>query len=236
MSGGHPSAAAGDTQPPKQHFTRAEKRQYAREQAATRGLPPQAPRKPGRPAKPARPSKSIDITKLTPHERDVYIALLEAKAGSGASKAPTLADRVTHDKVKQAKVGEKPKKELSPKKLEKIEKRRQIRAERKAAWLAKKAAEQAEGAPVAGAAGLEDVVAQEKPPTRSASKGSKGSASSRRSSVVAKSPAKSPVKSPAPGSSRRSSTSTRASARSRSVSGKEAELPHPEDDFEDLGY
>jgi len=123
--------APAETHKQKPRYTRAEKRQYAREKkaAAQAAQALQKSKKHGR--KPTEP----DLSKLSSKELDSMIMRL-VKLRSEPAKGKRLEERLTREKTK-----EKPKKELSPKKLEKIEKRRQIRAERKAVWLAKKTAE-----------------------------------------------------------------------------------------------
>ncbi|KAF2450995.1 hypothetical protein P171DRAFT_427251 [Karstenula rhodostoma CBS 690.94] len=126
---------AGDTPASgKTRFTRAEKRKFARENNVVQA--PQAPKKsstkPKDDLRKFRPSK-IDVYKLSPDQIDTYIALLEAKAKTGSSKPTSLADRVTRDHVKKERAGEKLKKELSVAKLEKIEKRIQLRIAKKIA-------------------------------------------------------------------------------------------------------
>ncbi|KAF1965826.1 hypothetical protein BU23DRAFT_560783 [Bimuria novae-zelandiae CBS 107.79] len=213
----HPAAAGDGIQKPR--FTRAEKRQYAREKAVhgTQLHPKHTGPKPNRPTRKTVPSALA--SKLSEVEIETYIALLEAKAQVDGSKPATLAARITHNKPKKEapQPSEKPAKELSAKKIEKIEKRSQIRAERKAAWLAKKAVENAADAPATDPV---PIGANEKPPARTASKS--GSPSSHLALAAAPSPARVP--------SRRASTVTRAAIVSAPP------LPHAEDDFEDLGY
>ncbi|KAJ4353595.1 uncharacterized protein N0V89_005325 [Didymosphaeria variabile] len=190
----------------KSRFTRAEKRKFARGKKAIQV--PQAPKNNTKPKIDFRNSASVklDISKLLPSQIDTYLALLEAKARVGRSKPSSLADRVTRDNVKKEKAGEKPKKELSAAKLDKIEKRRQLRAARKEAWLAKKVAD-----------------VEKKEPTEATP-----------AAVPAKSPVRTAATSRPP--SRRASAIARSPARTRSASIVPATLPHPEDTFEELEY
>lgn len=223
----------GENTVQRPRYTRAEKRQYARDRAIqnSKGRPSQAFAGP----KTSKVTSVVSSGRLSKRELELYIVLhetkgrfvvgpqeartilhiLEEKAGLGHT-AP-LGDRVQ----KILPPEEAPRKELSAKKLEKIEKRRQVRAERKAAWVAKKAAESA--AIDAAAAALPEVPIRA--PARSASRS--GSTTSRRSSVVEKSPARV--------ASRRASVASRSSGRARAAS-VQPELPHPDDDFEELGY
>ncbi|KAL1608018.1 hypothetical protein SLS60_002957 [Paraconiothyrium brasiliense] len=187
----------------KPRFTRNEKRKFAREKKAIQA--PQASKSSAKSKTDIRDSGSskLDVSKLLPAQIDTYIALLEAKARVGSSKPSSLADRITREKVK---AGEKPKKEISAAKLEKIEKRRQLRAAKKEAWLAKKGANTEKIDPIEA----EPAVALAKSPLRTA---------------VTSRPA-----------SRRASAVARASARTRSASIAPVILPHPEDAFEDLEY
>jgi hypothetical protein len=191
----------------KPRFTRAEKRPYARDKKATQVQ--QAPKK--ETAKPKDTLRNIgtsqiDIIRLSPAHIDTYIALLEAKARVSSSKPKSLAVRIMRDNIGTKKAGEKPKKELSTAKLERIEKRRQLRTAVKEAWLAKKVAdvkerEATEAAPAAAPA---------KSPVRTAST---PRLASRRASVVARSP-----------------------VRARSASIAATTLPYPEDAIGDLEY
>ena len=231
-----PVAGQGPSQKPR--FTRAEKRNYARERAA-QGFKARPPP----PAGASIVSAVVASGRLSKRELELYVLLheskgrlvvgahevktmlhvLEEKAGLGTATLPPL---------RQAPEAA-PKKELSAKKLEKIEKRRQIRAEKKAAWAAKKAAETA-GNGALEAAGYTVAVpvpapSATKSPVRSATKTS----ARRSSSSGAKSPA--PVSS-RPVSARRASIASRSPARSRPASAAKPELVHPDDDFEGLAY
>lgn len=154
-----PKGHAGDASKQKKaRFTRAEKRQFAKEKKGGKLT-----------HRSKRPQNATGgLQDLSGNEVDAMIVrLLKIREQAGTSQhgsrpSKRLEERVTRE------VPKKEKKELSAKKLEKIQKRREIRAERKKAWLAKKAAEQGapEGAAVVPAIRSGSVpAAAEEPPS-----------------------------------------------------------------------
>lgn len=126
----------------KPRYTKAEKRAYAKQQKATSGAP-HTGRRPTQVKRYENPKPLAgDYSNLTVQQIDDQIRLLtELRKLKAAARRP-LESRITREEFPGLK---KEKKELSAEKLEKIQKRREVRAAKKAEWAAKKAAERAEG-------------------------------------------------------------------------------------------
>ncbi len=116
----------------KPRYTRTEKRQFTREKFDKAGRQQQS-------RKPSSRRRSADATfsGLRANEVDAMIVrLLRIRDQAGNGKK-TLESRVTTEvKAKKEKAA------LSPRKLKKIQKRREMRAEKRKLWLEKKTAEQ----------------------------------------------------------------------------------------------
>jgi hypothetical protein len=100
-----------------------------------------------------------DFKHLSPTELDATIAQLLILRTQKGNKP--LENRITREAPQQPPV----KKELSPAKLEKIQKRREQRAAKKAEWVAKKAAEVIDAGRVPAAAPVLVPTYQPEPPT-----------------------------------------------------------------------
>jgi hypothetical protein len=124
--------AGEPSQQQKSRRTRAEKRQHAREKATKVSKPVKAGGRHGKKT-PHVIAQEI-LASISPDQVDaVILQLLQNKERKAGRTKGTLESRITKD------VPKKEKKELSPAKLEKIQKRREIRAEKKRLWLEKKA-------------------------------------------------------------------------------------------------
>jgi hypothetical protein len=131
----------GQQQQQKPRFTRAEKRQYAKEKmdkkaslVATRRTEQRASKKGPRPAS----SDSNDADEVITRALSTIVELIDLRKGrnrkpqkSGLRVSKTLEQRITRDAPKKA--------EPSAKKLEKIQKRKEIRLERRKTKLALRA-------------------------------------------------------------------------------------------------
>ncbi|KAF2245433.1 hypothetical protein BU26DRAFT_521882 [Trematosphaeria pertusa] len=156
------AAYAGESQQQNQkpRFSRAEKREFARQKKAAEA--PQQSKKHSRAASQKVSHKKhgdAGVPGFNDQQIDEMIVRLLSIRGKGKD-AKALETRITRDAPKNEKKKEK---ELSPKKLEKLQKRREIRAERKKAWLAKKEAEKAGGAEGAPAPAPFPTLVQQQP-------------------------------------------------------------------------
>ncbi|PSN71331.1 hypothetical protein BS50DRAFT_280286 [Corynespora cassiicola Philippines] len=109
----------------KPRFTRSERRQFKVEKA-------------GHTKKPHRKDSKFQIAALD----DVIaylVSIRHLRKNEQVKALSRVAKQFENSGAKSLESRAEPKKELSAKKLEKIQKRREIRAEKKAAWLAKKA-------------------------------------------------------------------------------------------------
>ncbi|KAF2744388.1 hypothetical protein M011DRAFT_470518 [Sporormia fimetaria CBS 119925] len=129
----------------KPRYTRAERRAFTKEKQITHKPHGKVTKPPHK----SKPSKAIPEG-LPKGLEDAIKQLVAAHHAANGQSSKPLSARVTRDggkkdkKVKSDIKEKTPKKELSPEKLAKIQKRREIRAEKRKLYLAKKAGESKE--------------------------------------------------------------------------------------------